>query len=85
MLEVPEGDWAGFDDLTFGLGDATEGLVAGDRSPEKEMEVDVPIQVSVPVSDPQGRGPLPQDETRPLGEGNARAITAMRELESQQA
>ena len=38
VLEVPKGDWAGFSDLTFGLGIAAEGHIEGNKSPAKQME-----------------------------------------------
>jgi len=40
VLETPEENWAGFDELALGLNDVTEGHVEGEGTPEREMEVD---------------------------------------------
>jgi len=81
VLGTPKENWAGLDDLTFGLSEVTEGHDEGEETPEREMDVDIPTQImDVFVSDPEGRVLVPQGEMSPVSEGNDRVITTTPEL-----
>jgi len=63
------------------LSDVAEGHDEGKETPEQEMDVDIPIQLTDDsASDPEVRDPVPQGEMSSVIQGNDRIITTMPEL-----